>query len=121
MSAKILVVDDSLQMRGLLDRILVAEGYVVFLASNGEEAIEVAKTKSPRIIVMDIDMPVMNGLEACTRLKAIKETRSIPVILMTGLGMHRLDAIQAGADGFITKPFDLSDIINSVSSLTGMQ
>ncbi len=117
MLAKILVVDDSLLMRGLLDNILADEGYVVFVASNGKEAIEVAKTKRPRVIVMDIDMPIMNGLEACTRLKAIKETRSIPVILMTGLGMYRMDAIEAGADGFMTKPFDLKDIINRVNSL----
>ena len=121
MATKILVVDDSLLMRGLLDNILVAEGYVVFLASNGEEAIEAAKTQSPGITVMDIDMPVMNGLEACTRLKAIKQTRSIPVILMTGFGMHKMDAIGAGADDFITKPFDLSDIIYRVSSLIRLQ
>jgi len=117
MLAKILVVDDSLLMRQLLDNILAAEGYEVFLASNGEEAIEVAKERRPRIIVMDINMPVINGLQACTRLKAIKETRSIPVVLMTGLGMYKMDAFEAGADGFITKPFDLSDIINRVKSL----
>jgi two-component system chemotaxis response regulator CheY len=121
MLAKILVVDDSLLMRQLLDNILADEGYVVFQASNGEEAIELAKTKSPLVIVMDIDMPVMNGLEACTRLKAIKATRSIPVILITGLGMYKTDAIEAGADGFMTKPFDLNDLIIGVNSLISLQ
>jgi CheY-like chemotaxis protein len=117
MVVRILVVDDSLLIRQLLDNILAAEGYEVLLASNGKEAIEVAKEKSPRIIVMDINMPVINGLQACTRLKAIKETRSIPVVLMTGRGMHKMDAIEAGADGFLTKPFDISDILNNVNSL----
>jgi CheY-like chemotaxis protein len=117
MLVRILVVDDSLLIRQLLDNILAAEGYEVLLASNGKEAIEVAKEKSPRIIVMDINMPVINGLQACTRLKAIKETRSIPVVLMTGLKMYKMDAIEAGADGFLTKPFDISDILNNVNSL----
>lgn len=117
MLTKILVVDDSSLVREVLDYTLAAEGYEVFLAANGEEAIEVAKAKSPGVIVMDIDMPVTNGLQACTRLKAIKETRSIPVVLMTALGMYKMDAIEAGADGFITKPFDLGDIINRVTKL----
>lgn len=117
MFAKILVVDDSLLMRQLLDNILAAEGYIVFLATNGQEAIEVAMTRSPQVIVMDINMPVMSGLEACTRLKAIKATRSIPVILMTGLGKYKIEAVEAGADGFMTKPFDLNDVIKTVNAL----
>jgi CheY-like chemotaxis protein len=66
-------------------------------------------------------MPVMTGLEACTRLKAIKATRSIPVILMTGLGIYKMEAIEAGAAGFMIKPFDLDDVIKKVNSLIRLQ
>ncbi|MFP3871050.1 MAG: PleD family two-component system response regulator [Syntrophobacteria bacterium] len=117
MVAEILVVDDNSLIRNLLDKILAREGYEVILASNAEEAIELAYIRSPRVIVMDINMPGIDGLEACKRLKTIKKTQSIPVILMTGFELYEMAAIEAGADSFMTKPFDVSEITKRVSLL----
>ncbi len=110
MGDKVLVVDDELQIRNMLTELLTREGYEVIVALNGEEAMEIAKKEDPRIILLDINMPVMDGLEACKRLKAERETSSIPVIMMTGHDYSKEEAIEAGADEFINKPFDLTEL-----------
>ncbi|MDH3851650.1 MAG: response regulator [Deltaproteobacteria bacterium] len=117
MLAKVLVVDDEKGVRDLLHRFLKATGYQAILASNGEEAIELAKSESPNAILLDFKMPGIDGVETCRRLRAEEQTRYIPVIMVTAFGTTETEATDAGADDLITKPFNLTDLAFRVKSL----
>ena len=117
MEDKVLAVDDELQMRDLLNLFLTRDGYEVILASNGEDAIELAKKENPQIILLDIKMPGIDGIEVCRRLKANRKTQSIPIIVITALGDHKMEAIEAGADDFISKPLDMLELSTRVKSI----
>jgi two-component system alkaline phosphatase synthesis response regulator PhoP len=110
MGDKILVVDDELEIRNMLKDVLGREGYEIILASNGEEAIELAEQEVPQAILLDIGLPVIDGIEVCKRLKAEELTLTIPVIMMTGLAYSKVDVIEAGADDFLAKPYDLVEV-----------
>ena len=105
----ILIVDDGDDERELLAELLEFCGYPVLVAVNGLEGLGFATAKSPDLILMDIRMPMMDGLEATRRLKALEETRSIPVIVLTS-GFVDVEAertaYEAGCDGFETKPIN---------------
>jgi len=117
MTAKVLVVDDARGIRDLLSELLEAEGYQVILASNGNEALELVETENLQAILLDINMPGINGVEVCKRLREGESTRSVPIIMMTALGDHKTKAFEARADDFVNKPFDLTDIKVRVKSL----
>lgn len=106
--AQILAVDDSVSYLGRLTERLKKQGYTVFAATNGEEAIAFAETRPVDAILMDLVMPGLSGVEACRRLKKSKDHQNIPLILMTahdGLeGM--LEGIEAGADDYVAKSAD---------------
>jgi len=87
------------------------------LASNGEDAIELAEKENPQIILLDIKMPGIDGIEVCRRLRADRKTQSIPIIMISGLGDHKLEAIEAGADDFINKPIDILELFTRVKSI----
>ncbi|MEJ2365270.1 MAG: response regulator [Deltaproteobacteria bacterium] len=117
MGEKILVVDDERVIRDILHDVLVNEGYEVILASNGEEAVKLAKRENPQAILLDIKMPGVNGIEACKRLKADEKTSSIPVVMISAHGEHKREAIDAGAEDFLTKPFSMVEIFTRVRSI----
>jgi len=117
MADKVLVVDDELEIRDLLGRFLTEQGYEATLASNGEEAVELAEKENPKAILLDIKMPGIDGIETCKRLKAKEKTRFIPVIMATALWDTYLDAIEAGAEDFVTKPFNLTELSHRVKSI----
>ena len=117
MLAKVLVVDDEKGVRSLLHSFLKAAGYQTIMASNGEEAIELAKSESPNAILLDFKMPGIDGVETCRRLRAEEQTRYIPVIMVTAFGTTKTEATDAGADDFINKPFNLTDLAMRVKSL----
>lgn len=115
---KILVVDDEKRIRELLDLRLSSEGYEVFLAQHGEEAVEQAKKHLPDLILMDVMMPRMDGPEAVKRLGEDPATKDIPVIFLTAIitkeeENSRLFGIQTDATKhrFIAKPFDAEDLL----------
>jgi CheY-like chemotaxis protein len=122
MRKKILLVDDSPTVL-LMERLLLQDGPYSFLcAGNGEEAVRMALTESPDLILMDVVMPKMDGLEACRRLRAEVSTRSIPIILLTR--HESLESMERGfrygCDDYITKPFDGPSLWLKVRSLLGV-
>jgi DNA-binding response OmpR family regulator len=117
MADKVLVVDDERVVRDLLQTSLSAEGYEVVVASNGEEAIRLAKTGNPQVILLDIEMPGIDGIETCKRLEADEKTRLIPIIMMTALGDRDIDAYLEGAVDVVKKPFDAVQLAIRVKSI----
>ena len=117
MTEKVLVVDDERQIRDLLGEFLEREGYEVFLAAAGEEAIELAERKIPHAILLDVKMPGIDGIEVCKRLKAESRTQFIPVIMITGYVDDKMVAIESGADDFVNKPIDLVELAVRVKSI----
>jgi len=118
-AARILVVDDVPQNRTLLERILSAEGYTVTSAADGAMAWRMVEAEQPDLIVSDIDMPHLDGIGFCRRVKENPSTRLVPLILITGLAdrTNRIAGIEAGADDFLGKPFDSQELKARVRSL----
>jgi len=108
----ILVVDDEERNVRLLEHLCGSLGYQVLIARNGHEAIDQTKKHMPDLILMDVMMPGMNGFEATNELKNDKNTRQIPVIILTALGdkRDRILGIEKGANDYLTKPFDTEEL-----------
>ena len=108
MGSMVLIVDDESSGRETLQSVLEGEGYELEMAENGLEAIEKAKKLLPDVIVLDVMMPGMNGLEVCQRIRSDPQIAEIPIIILTALDDREslLNALKAGADDFISKPFD---------------
>lgn len=102
----ILIVDDMQDIRDLYAEFLANQGFRPELATNGFEALSKATVMGPDVIVMDLNLPELDGWEATRRLKANDLTRAIPVIALTGLSVaqSKAKALEAGCDGFLTKP-----------------
>src|SRR5436853_6134178 len=115
----ILVTDDSSANRDLLCGQLSTLGFWTEAATNGEEAIHSAKRLKPDLIVMDVEMPVMNGHEACKRLRSDPATAEIPVLMMTGFDPRpeRMKMVESGADDLIVKPVPMRDLQVRVGAL----
>ena len=118
MKEKVLVVDDEWEVRDVLSNFLTEKGYEVMLASNGEEAIELAEKENPHVILLDVKMPGIDGIETCSRLKEGEKTRSIPVIMITAFQDREIEAYLEGADDFIVKPFNMVEISFRIESMT---
>jgi len=117
MAEKILVVDDEKEIRELLCIYLNEDGYEVIAASNGEEAISLAQAEHPQVILMDVKMPGIDGVETCKRLKGEEKTKSIPVIMVTAYQDRDVEAYLEGADDFVNKPFDRTEITFRIRSM----
>jgi two-component system cell cycle response regulator len=119
MTARVLVVDDSLPNRKLLEARLQDEYFEVLGAASAAEAITLAQRWSPDIILLDVLMPVMDGFEACRRLKAQPATAHIPVVMVTSLNdqSERVCGLDAGADDFLVKPVDQATLFARLRAL----
>ncbi len=118
-SQKILVVDDSLSQRLVLNALLSKEGHTVIMANDGEEAVAKAKSELPDLIIMDIVMPGLNGFQATRAITNDETTWHIPVILLTSKDMDsdRIWALRQGATAFLNKPLDHVALISLIETL----
>jgi DNA-binding response OmpR family regulator len=118
-AARVLVVDDDPVIQKLLKVNFEMEGYEVLSAADGAEGLDQAKSGNPDIIILDVMMPKMNGLEVLAALKADAETDTIPVILLSAKA--QAGDVQAGLDrganAYVTKPFDPLDLLDRVGTL----
>jgi len=115
---RVLVVDDNENNREIVSRLLEREGYEVSTAENGALALEQIQSQPPDLVLLDVMMPVMDGIEACKRMKDDPDSRLIPVVIMTALGQvdDRVRAIQAGADDFLTKPVNRGELLARIQT-----
>ena len=112
---KILIVDDEPNVRLLVSNML-GNKYIVLEAKDGEEAVDIARSHKPDLILMDIMMPKLDGYAACHAIKVDPITKTIPVVMLTAIG-HELNkalAKEMGADGYITKPFSVQDLLDTI-------
>jgi putative two-component system response regulator len=117
--AKVLVVDDTPANIKLLSDLLSLKGYAVCTAVNGEQALAQVEKERPDLVLLDVMMPGMSGVDVCRELKARSLTRLTPVVLVTASHdrEYRLSGLEAGADEFLTKPIDLPEFRTRVRSL----
>jgi two-component system cell cycle response regulator DivK len=113
------VIDDSVENASLISFHLQEEGYRVITASNGEDGIKIALLMRPKIILMDIAMPILDGLAATTKIRENEVLRDVPVIAITafGAGGFRRAAYNAGFDGYLTKPIDFERLRELIAAL----
>lgn len=119
---RILIADDEHNIRHILDFSLHVEGFDVISAQDGEEALALAASEAPDLVIMDVMMPGCGGIEACRRLKQDARTRQIPVVLLTARASRedREAGEAAGAAEYITKPFSPQKVIEVVQSILGV-
>jgi CheY-like chemotaxis protein len=118
---KILVVDDSKTSQLLHTTILRRQGYQVVTAQNGEEGVSKALSEAPNLVLMDVVMPKMDGLQALKLLRSQPATRAIPVIMVTtkGEGPNVQSGFENGCNDYITKPVDALELLAKVKSCVG--
>lgn len=115
-SATILYVEDNLDNRTLVRRILIAEGYTLIEAANATQALEILNTTRPDLILMDINMPDMDGYSLTAKIKDIPRFESTPIIALTANVMRgdRERSLEAGCDGYIQKPIDIDKLSEQI-------
>ena len=117
-AASILVVDDDPGIVGFLELALMDEGYAVRAAANGNEALQHLAERTSDLILLDMNMPVMDGREFCERLhRRGPGYPSIPIVVMTAARDAAISSNQVGAQGFLSKPFDLDHLYRVISSI----
>jgi two-component system cell cycle response regulator DivK len=116
MTKRILVVEDQEDNRRIIRDLLTSVGYEVIEATTGEEGVLFAETRRPDLILMDIQLPVLDGYEATRRIKGNTELRHIPIIVVTSYALSGDDvkARAAGADGYVAKPFSPRKLLATI-------
>lgn len=110
MSKKIIICDDDEGIREVCRIVLEEKGYEVYPLSNGNEVLKEVPTIQPALVILDLSMPGPDGTEVTKKLKANPDTSSIPVIISSASRNTEASAREAGADDFISKPFDIADL-----------
>jgi len=119
MPKKILVVDDEKDIVDLITYNLEKEGFTTMRAYDGEDALEMVKSKKPDLVVLDLMLPGIRGLEVCKFIRRNRETEALPVIMLTAKGDHvdKILGLEMGADDYITKPFNVRELIARVRAV----
>lgn len=115
----ILVVEDTASEQDLIISYLVEGGYSVISATNGQEALQKIEAKRPDVVVTDLVMPGMSGLELCRSLKKNQDTKNLPIVACTSKNqeLDKLWGMKQGIDVYVTKPFSREDILRAVRSV----
>ncbi|MDP2702195.1 MAG: response regulator, partial [Candidatus Rokubacteria bacterium] len=116
MSSRVLIVEDEPDIRELVVHHLKREGYLVSAASSGEEALRQVQAAPPDLVLLDLMMPAMDGLEVCRRLRQDPVTASLPIVMLTAKGdeVDRVLGLEIGADDYIVKPFSPKELLARV-------
>jgi DNA-binding response OmpR family regulator len=119
--AKILIIDDDIQTTKLLESIVALSGHKASSLNNSMSAVEVANSTTPDLILLDIMMPGINGIELCKIFQSTTDLRHIPIIIVSALNDigSKKDAFNAGAKDFLTKPVHPKDLTNKIDALIG--
>ncbi len=117
MTKMILIVEDEPKNLTLLRDLLQVSGYKTIEATDGEQGVELAKSNKPDLILMDVQMPKMDGLEATRILKADATTSNIPVLALTSYAMKgdKERVLEAGCNGYLPKPFNIQELLKEVT------
>jgi putative two-component system response regulator len=115
----VLVVDDDEGIRHLFNRWLSAQGYAVVTAEDGDAALAAVQLRAPDVVLLDVAMPKLNGIEVCRRIKQDESTRLTPVILVSAVDglSDRIDGLAAGADDFLSKPPNVNELLTRVGAV----
>jgi two-component system, OmpR family, response regulator MprA len=116
-SAHILIVDDESRVTNAVRRVLAYEGYAVSTAANGESALAIARSKPPDLVVLDLMLPGMDGLEVCRRLRAGDEGVAILMLTARDAVEDRVMGLEMGADDYLVKPFALEELLARVKAV----
>jgi two-component system, OmpR family, alkaline phosphatase synthesis response regulator PhoP len=119
MSKRILVADDEAHILHVVSMKLKNAGFEVITAMDGEEALELAKAEKPDMVITDLQMPIMTGLDFCKGLRMCEETKSIPAIMLTarGFDIEPEEMSQAGISAVLAKPFSPREVLEKVNEL----
>ena len=118
---RVLIVEDNEKNMKLFRDVLRATGYTTLGATTGEDAVELAQSHAPALVLMDVQLPGIDGLEALRRLRQDELTASIPVLAVTAQAMSgdRERFLEAGFDGYLSKPIDVAELIQVVQEHCG--
>jgi putative two-component system response regulator len=115
----VLIADDDRTVQQTLETLLTGQGYRVVTASDGQEALDKVNDLRPDLCILDIDMPRLNGVEVCRKIKATEDSRLTPVIMLTALApeQEKIRALESGCDDFLTKPVQHAELVARIKSL----
>jgi two-component system, cell cycle response regulator DivK len=121
MTKRILVVEDQEDLRGILRDLLTSSGYEMLEAADGQAGVDKAKAEKPDLILMDIQMPVMDGYDATRQIKADPDLKPIPIVAVSSFAMKGDEekARASGCDHYITKPYSPMQLLKTVRGLVG--
>jgi DNA-binding response OmpR family regulator len=113
---KILVVEDELALRETLAYNLEKQGYVVYIAADGKEALHQARTKKPDLMILDIMLPEMDGLEVC---RILRQEMTVPILMLTARSdeIDKVVGLEVGADDYLTKPFSMRELLSRIKAI----
>lgn len=119
MTENILLVDDDEELLTLLERKLTDEGFRIFTEAKGSRALERIKRKSPDLVILDVNMPGINGMEICKALRSDANTQNLPIIMLTACDdqVDRVLGLEFGADDYITKPFNARELVLRIKNV----
>ena len=119
MTPRILMVDDEKDIVDLVAYNLEKEGYETLKALDGEKALQLVRTKAPDLVVLDLMLPGIQGLEVCKRIRKDPETAFIPIIMLTAKGaeIDKIVGLEVGADDYITKPFSVKELLARIKAV----
>jgi len=119
--ASVLIVEDDPTTVQLIEFLLRKNNFEVLIAQDGVEALKISREKKPDLILMDVMMPKMDGIEAIEKLQESEETQEIPIVILSALGqeMDVMRGLQAGASGYIVKPFSPQELLDEIKTRLG--